>query len=273
MTIDHFSAAFELLDADDQKNVRAWLEAWSSAGGDVGQLAANVRAEAHLPDDQFQSLLRMCGAKFAASSALSVDEFGFFCRGFVQKGPEMDAKLRPAKLGRIEPLLKCADRCARHITDLDAKSVGEYRSELETHCSLHGRKIDLNSEVSASDPSAVVWGTFPVGGAEPLFSPPLDDFEHAVIALGMGKFWNRTTGWNLRPGTKLMFLRYAPPQGAPLLVPTVGDAEDYIYFRPAQRPDDGSSAPHGWTEPLDVRDGIVPQPEVVHQDCVWIIPR
>ena len=84
------------------------------------------------------------------------------------------------------------------------------------------------------------------------FLPPVNTMPFIRNAFGLGC---------LGISEEFLLFTYDPNPYYGLKCPTVADAGDYPYFRPAP-----ADAEHGWTQPLDLsQPGISPQPEAVHE--------
>lgn len=261
----NFDSALGSLTSGEGDIINLWLEGWTKMGGTYSQLVENIKSEEHLPLDALKSLIALCGNKFSMEGIISESDFDSICKDFSRMGPSMDAALRPKILGRIEKWANFLRRCIPENDDVDSPDEGDIRFRVEQICACQGDMLSVTSQANSSRPSPVIWGAFAVNKDEVIFDPPLNVLRNAVVALGLGYYYHQLS--NIR----LLRVSYTPPDNEPLLVPTIGDAGSYEYFRPAQRRTEDLPAPHGWTKPLEKVEGIIPQPEIVHKNCNWVL--
>lgn len=251
-----FAAALASLATDDVTLVYEKLGAWKAgACGQYRQIAVNIEAETALAASAFAGLLSSFVEEFARCPKPE-EAWVAACRRHQFAGAVLPAPV-PARLGRAIPIANYADIISR--------AGGSHLSP--DQCEVLLREVSMagpapHRRLRAALQAApigrhVIWATF--CAAHPGDCP----FDHlprtteAVrTALGLGGYAETET---------LVLISYGSTLASgPLALhrPTIADAADYSWYRPAP-----PAATYGSTFPLPPNpSGIAPQPEVVHRE-------
>lgn len=217
------------------------------------QIEQNIQTEKNLPEaakkDIFHSLLAQPNEE-----SLLISAYVGTCRRHILKGPPAKGK-RPKALGRAV----AEDGYLEMLVDIGIySSIRNARAKMSRALlkvpSVARKKIGGNMLGRH-----VQWATYCAADRK---SNPFDslprDVEELMSSLGLPA---------PKPGKSVLLFVYEPKPGLKLRFPTIADAQDFPYFRPA--PDD-PDIECGLTCPI--HDHLTPQPELVHEpthcDCL-----
>jgi hypothetical protein len=271
MPCTYQKALARISDDSSKKNVLGWLADWKSRSDGIhDQMAANIENECSFHTDSFAELLTRAAASWSSDERLfDKGKFDLICRGFKMCGPRLRSP-KPKWLGRAETI----ENFVRRRKDADpgipeedivgdlGLSSGSSAGQAAQAAASFLLRVEVEPHAVAS-PRGILFATFPVDRVSHPFDGDMRKREVLVNSIGLGYILG--SQW-------LVAVIYEPALSMILRLPTVGDAGDYPYFRPAariakRRPQHGSTFTLRPSEPGDA------QPEVVHEACGWLFRR